>query len=181
MRYFLDTQLYSYLANGTIPRRNWRTALARRELWLSPVTAYELLEGLLNASPHTYPLSLAALAEAADIHDQRILAFLGAFPGRFPGPSSRRGQAARTQTRIRRWLEAAARHSELPRDFYAFRHRVQIESILAHELAHHVHHHIGKSLALEAATSFVGFWLADAALRAFTPRFGFLFLLLAFQ
>ena len=50
----------------------------------------------------------------------------------------------------------------------------EIESILAHELAHHVHHHIGKSLALQAATGFAGFWLADVALRVFTPRFGFL-------
>ena len=49
----------------------------------------------------------------------------------------------------------------------------EIESVLAHELAHHVHHHIGKSLALQAATSFAGFWLAGAALRAFTPRLGF--------
>lgn len=49
----------------------------------------------------------------------------------------------------------------------------EVEAILAHELAHHVHHHIGKSLALQAVTSFAGFWLADWALRALTPRFGF--------
>lgn len=49
----------------------------------------------------------------------------------------------------------------------------EIEAILAHELAHHVHHHIGKSLVLQAVASLAGFWLADAALRAFTPRFGF--------
>ena len=49
----MDTQFYSYLANGSIPPGTWRAALARRQLWLSPVTAYELFEGLLNASPHT--------------------------------------------------------------------------------------------------------------------------------
>ena len=114
MRHFLDTQLYSYLANGSIARGAWRATLARRELWLSPVTAYELLEGLLNASPRTYPLSLAALAEAAAVPDQHIL--------RFPGPSSRRRRAAT----VRRWLEAATARSELPRDFYEFRHRVYV-------------------------------------------------------
>lgn len=114
MRYFLDTQLYSYLANGTITRRDWRASLGRREMWLSPVTAYELLEGLLNASPHTYPLSLAALAEAAAIPDQRILPF--------PGRATRRWQPAT----VRRWLEAAAGASELPRHFYEFRRRVDL-------------------------------------------------------
>jgi STE24 endopeptidase len=49
----------------------------------------------------------------------------------------------------------------------------EIEAILAHELAHHVHRDIPKSLALQAGISLLGFWLADAALRAFTPRFGF--------
>ncbi len=64
MRWYLDTQLYSYLANGTIKRAVWDAALAGRELWLSPITAYELLEGALKSSPHTYPISLAALGEA---------------------------------------------------------------------------------------------------------------------
>jgi len=51
----------------------------------------------------------------------------------------------------------------------------EIEAVLAHELAHHVHHHIGKSLALQSVAGFVGFWLADRALRTFgsLPRFGF--------
>lgn len=57
MRYFLDTQLYSYLANGTIAPAEWRAALTGRELWLSPVTVYELLEGLLKANVHTFPIS----------------------------------------------------------------------------------------------------------------------------
>lgn len=108
MRYFLDTQLYSYLANGAIARADWRAALARRELWLSPVTAYELLEGLRNASPHTYPMSLAALAEAASLPDERILPF----PARF----SRRWKPAIA----RRWLAAAAR-ADLPASFSEFR------------------------------------------------------------
>ncbi len=110
MRYFLDTQLYSYLANGTIARPEWRAALERRPLWLSPITAYELLEGLLNASPHTYPMSLAALGEAAAIPEERTLPFRGPF---------RRWKTAA----VRRWLAAAGR-SELPADFYEFRRRV---------------------------------------------------------
>ncbi len=107
MRYFLDTQLYSYLANGTIPRARWEAALERRELWLSCITAYELLEGLLNAGPHAYRLSLAAVQEAAAIPSQRILPYL-----RWRGPS------------VRRWMEAAG-WGELPRDFAAFRRRIQ--------------------------------------------------------
>ncbi len=49
----------------------------------------------------------------------------------------------------------------------------EIEAVLAHELAHHVYHHIWKSLGLQAAASLFGFWLADRALRAFSPHFEF--------
>ncbi len=133
MRCFLDTQLYSYLANGTIARSEWRATLARRELWLSPITAYELLEGLLNASPHTYPMSLAALAEAADVPAERTLAF--------PGPFARQWKVAT----LRRWLKVAGR-SQLPKDFYEFRRRVtagrekflgQIRRFMAAMTPHH--------------------------------------------
>jgi STE24 endopeptidase len=41
----------------------------------------------------------------------------------------------------------------------------EIEAILAHELGHHVHRHIVKSIGLQVAITFVGFWAADAALR----------------
>lgn len=105
MRYFLDTQLYSYLANGTIAPAEWRAALAGRELWLSPVTVYELLEGLLKASVHTFPISIAALATAAEMPDARILPYPGI--GR---------------DRVRRWLEAAG--GELPADFHDFRRSI---------------------------------------------------------
>lgn len=114
MRYFLDTQLYSYLANGTIPQGQWHNVLGQRELWLSPVTAYELLEGLLNASPHTYPLSLAAIEEAAATPQGRILARGLAGRARRPAPTS-----------VRWWLESAGR-TELPADFFEFRRRVSV-------------------------------------------------------
>lgn len=105
VRWFLDTQLYSYLANGTIPAAQWETLLGGRELWLSPITVYELVEGLLNASPHTYPLSEAAITEAARIPDQRVLSFPG-----LPAAV------------LRKWLDLVAR-GESPdgRDFRRFR------------------------------------------------------------
>jgi Zn-dependent protease with chaperone function len=41
----------------------------------------------------------------------------------------------------------------------------EIEAVLAHELGHHVHKHILKSIAVQAATTFLGFWAADWVLR----------------
>jgi len=41
----------------------------------------------------------------------------------------------------------------------------EIEAVLAHELGHHVHKHILKSIAVQAATTFVGFWAANFVLR----------------
>lgn len=42
----------------------------------------------------------------------------------------------------------------------------EIEVILAHELAHHVHHDIWTSLAVEAASIALGFWLAHSVLSS---------------
>lgn len=98
MRYFLDTQLYSYRANKTIPAEAWLAALGRRELWLSAVTAWELLQGLLNATPHTLAVSSGAVREAAAIPEQRTLAL-----ERWTGSD------------VRRWLRSAtARPSVSP-------------------------------------------------------------------
>jgi STE24 endopeptidase len=41
----------------------------------------------------------------------------------------------------------------------------EIEAVLAHELGHHVHGHIFKSIMLQMAVTFVGFWAANEALR----------------
>ncbi|MCU1308044.1 MAG: Ste24 endopeptidase [Acidobacteriaceae bacterium] len=41
----------------------------------------------------------------------------------------------------------------------------EIEAVLAHELGHHVHRHIFKSIALQAAITFVGFWSASQVLN----------------
>jgi STE24 endopeptidase len=41
----------------------------------------------------------------------------------------------------------------------------EIEAVLAHELGHHVHRHILKSIAVQAITTFVGFWAANWALH----------------
>src|SRR3982075_2858531 len=41
----------------------------------------------------------------------------------------------------------------------------EIEAVLAHELGHHVHRHIFKSIVLQVAITFIGFWAADQALN----------------
>jgi STE24 endopeptidase len=41
----------------------------------------------------------------------------------------------------------------------------EIEAVLAHELGHHVHRHILKSIGIQAAVTFVGFWAANWALH----------------
>jgi STE24 endopeptidase len=46
----------------------------------------------------------------------------------------------------------------------------EIEAVFAHELGHHVHRHIWYGLAFQMALTFLGFWLADVALRFFAVR-----------
>ncbi|MGA8432535.1 MAG: M48 family metallopeptidase [Candidatus Sulfotelmatobacter sp.] len=41
----------------------------------------------------------------------------------------------------------------------------EIEAVLAHELGHHVHRHILKSIFMQAAITFVGFWAANWTLH----------------
>ena len=41
----------------------------------------------------------------------------------------------------------------------------EIEAVLAHELGHHVHRHVLKSIFVQAAITFVGFWAANWALH----------------
>ncbi|HVO63246.1 MAG TPA: M48 family metallopeptidase [Terriglobales bacterium] len=41
----------------------------------------------------------------------------------------------------------------------------EIEAVLAHELGHHVHRHIPKSIAVQMAITFVGFWAANLILH----------------
>lgn len=41
----------------------------------------------------------------------------------------------------------------------------EIEAVLAHELGHHVHKHILKSILVQAAITFLGFWAANFALH----------------
>lgn len=40
----------------------------------------------------------------------------------------------------------------------------EIEAVLAHELGHHVHGHIAKSIIMQAAITFAGFWVAARVL-----------------
>ncbi|MCI0356796.1 MAG: M48 family metallopeptidase [Acidobacteria bacterium] len=40
----------------------------------------------------------------------------------------------------------------------------EIEAVLAHELGHHVHRHIPKSIGVQVAVTFVGFWAGNQAL-----------------
>jgi STE24 endopeptidase len=46
----------------------------------------------------------------------------------------------------------------------------EIEAVLAHELGHHVHRHIFKSIVVQAAITFVGFWAADWVLHYAVDR-----------
>ncbi len=46
----------------------------------------------------------------------------------------------------------------------------EIEAVLAHELGHHVHKHIFKSIAVQAGTTFLGFWVANWALHYAVDR-----------
>lgn len=46
----------------------------------------------------------------------------------------------------------------------------EIEAVLAHELGHHVHRHIFKSILVQAAITFVGFWLGNAVLHYSVDR-----------
>src|SRR5579884_2991199 len=41
----------------------------------------------------------------------------------------------------------------------------EIEAVLAHELGHHVHKHILKSIGVQAAVTFIGFWAANWTLH----------------
>ena len=46
----------------------------------------------------------------------------------------------------------------------------EIEAVLAHELGHHVHRHILKSMFVQAAITFLGFWSANWALHYAVER-----------
>jgi len=46
----------------------------------------------------------------------------------------------------------------------------EIEAVLAHELGHHVHRHIFKSILVQAAITFVGFWAANWVLHYAVDR-----------
>jgi STE24 endopeptidase len=46
----------------------------------------------------------------------------------------------------------------------------EIEAVLAHELGHHVHRHILKSMFVQAAMTFLGFWAANWALHYAVER-----------
>jgi STE24 endopeptidase len=46
----------------------------------------------------------------------------------------------------------------------------EIEAVLAHELGHHVHKHIQKSILLQVAISFVGFWVVAEVLQIAVER-----------
>ena len=46
----------------------------------------------------------------------------------------------------------------------------EIEAVLAHELGHHVHKHILKSIAIQAAVTFIGFWAANFTLNYAVDR-----------
>lgn len=48
----------------------------------------------------------------------------------------------------------------------------EVETILAHELAHHVHRDVPLGIVVSAMETFVGLWLADAALRWGAPALG---------
>jgi STE24 endopeptidase len=49
----------------------------------------------------------------------------------------------------------------------------EVEAVLAHELGHHVHRHIFRSIAIQGAATFAGFYLIHRTLTWLSPHFGF--------
>ncbi len=49
----------------------------------------------------------------------------------------------------------------------------EVEAVLAHEFGHHVHRHILQGIAIQTAATFLGFYLANVALRRMSHTFGF--------
>ncbi len=49
----------------------------------------------------------------------------------------------------------------------------EVEAVLAHELGHHVHRHVLQGLTLQAAVTFLGFYLVHIVLQRFSGYFGF--------
>ncbi len=49
----------------------------------------------------------------------------------------------------------------------------EVEAVLAHELGHHVHHHVLRGMAVQAVTTFLGFYLANLCLLRWGPALGF--------
>ena len=49
----------------------------------------------------------------------------------------------------------------------------EVEAVLAHELGHHVHGHILHGLAVQAAATFLGFYLVNMVLLHLSAHFGF--------
>jgi len=49
----------------------------------------------------------------------------------------------------------------------------EVEAVLAHEFGHHVHRHILQGMAVQAAATFLGFYLVQVALLRLSNLFGF--------
>jgi Zn-dependent protease with chaperone function len=49
----------------------------------------------------------------------------------------------------------------------------EVEAVLAHELGHHVRRHVLQGILVQAGATFLGFYLADVALRRWSPALGF--------
>ncbi len=49
----------------------------------------------------------------------------------------------------------------------------EVEAVLAHEFGHHVRHHLAQAIAVQALATFLGFYLVDRVLVAYSRFFGF--------
>ncbi|TAM84159.1 MAG: M48 family peptidase [Acidobacteria bacterium] len=49
----------------------------------------------------------------------------------------------------------------------------EVEAVLAHEFGHHVRHHIFRMITVQALTTYLGFYLANACLVSWGQRLGF--------
>lgn len=84
-RVFLDTQVYSYLADGRVDTNKWKRALRSRKsiCVLSAITLLELLDGLVKAPSHIefkkQQQALGLVWEFGGRDAQRVLMFPGSF------------------------------------------------------------------------------------------------------
>jgi len=125
---------------------------------LAPVLLLPLFYEVKPLDRQTLAARLAALADRAGAP------VLGTFEWRLSDRTKKANAALAGIGRTRRILLSDTLLADYSDD--------EIEVILAHELAHHVHHDIWRAIGFETLLIALGFYLADAALTAWSAAFG---------